>query len=168
MPRAVSVLLPRQLLPAVHQAMTSWLRAACRYVFSDARTEMGAAADPQGAPAAGRGVASERVVTNAEILRAVQALAAELGTLTWKVDQLMSQSDEIAADVTAIEGDVARINAGVASALALITTLEAQAAAGQPVNPAVLASLKQAVADVGTAASGVAGIAPAAPPPPGA
>lgn len=94
-------------------------------------------------------------ITNAQILQSVQLLHR-------KVDILMSQSDEVLQDATDIETGVAKINAGVQSALALITDLEAQVAAGQPVTPEALAALKQAVADVGTAGDSVAALAPPA------
>jgi hypothetical protein len=95
------------------------------------------------------------MITNAKILQSLQQLHL-------KVDILMSQSDEVLQDVADIETGVAKINAGVQSALALITDLEAQVAAGQPVSAEALAALKQAVADVGTAADATAAIAPPA------
>jgi septal ring factor EnvC (AmiA/AmiB activator) len=75
-----------------------------------------------------------------------------------KVTALSEQSAEIQQDVTDIEAAVAKINDGVARATALIQQLEA--GQGQPIDPAVLASLKQAVADVSSAAAPVAGLAP--------
>jgi predicted nucleic acid-binding Zn-ribbon protein len=93
-------------------------------------------------------------VTNEALLRSLQLLHR-------KVDILMSQSDEISAEVTDLEATATAISNGVTAALAHITDLEAQVAAGQPVDPAVLASLKQAVTDIGTAAQGVGGLATA-------
>jgi uncharacterized protein YoxC len=90
------------------------------------------------------------------------AIQRSLQILNQKVDVIMSQSDEVLQDVADIETGVAKINTGVQSALALITDLEAQVAAGQPVTPEALAALKQAVTDVGTAADATAAIAPPA------
>lgn len=79
-----------------------------------------------------------------------------------QVDHLSEQSAEIQADVTSIEATVGQINDGVTRANALIAQLETNA--GQPVDPQVLADLKQAVADIGTAGSAVAALAPPAAP----
>jgi predicted nucleic acid-binding Zn-ribbon protein len=88
------------------------------------------------------------LVTNRQLLQAIQILAS-------KVDILMSQQDEIGADVQAIEGAVAQLNAAASA-------IEAEIAALQQANPALdLSGLQQAVADLGTAASAVAAIPPA-------
>lgn len=79
-----------------------------------------------------------------------------------QVDHLTDQSAEIQGDVTAIETSVGQINDGVTAATALIVKLEGQVASGQPVDPATLASLKQAVADIGTAGAAVTALAPPA------
>ena len=91
----------------------------------------------------------------------LDTLLRSLQRLHQKVDILMSTSDEISADVTELEAKAAAISDGVTAALAHIADLEAQVAAGQPVDPAVLASLKQAVSDIGTAAQGVGGLSTA-------
>ena len=91
---------------------------------------------------------------------AIADIQRTIHTIDAKVDQLMSQSDEISADVAAIETVVGQINDGVSRATALIQQLEASQ--GQPVDPAVLASLKQAVADISTAGQSVSTLAPPA------
>jgi hypothetical protein len=78
-----------------------------------------------------------------------------------RVNDLSEQDAEIQQDVADLETQVGKINDGVTAALALIKQLEGQVAAGQPVDPSVLASLKQAVADIGTAGQGVGGLATA-------
>jgi methyl-accepting chemotaxis protein len=82
-------------------------------------------------------------------------------TILKKVNHLSDQSAEIQQDVDQLQATATAISDGVTAALAHITDLEGQVAAGQPVDPAVLASLKQAVTDIGSAAQGVGGLATA-------
>jgi hypothetical protein len=95
------------------------------------------------------------MISNSAILRSLQELHQ-------KVDVLLSQSDDIEQAATDLEATVAVISTGVQSALAIITALEAQVAAGQPVTAQSLADLKQAVTDVGTAGQSVTALAPPA------
>jgi peptidoglycan hydrolase CwlO-like protein len=96
--------------------------------------------------------------TIATILRLVQAI-------NEKVDDLMSQSDEILADAQNLESLATQINAGVTAANAKITDLENQVASGQPITQSDLDALRQAMTDVGNAANSVTAIAPPATPP---
>ena len=81
-------------------------------------------------------------------------------TLGKDLEIIMSQQDEINADVTALTGVVTTLQTADTNIAAEIAALEAQVAAGQPVD---LSGLKSAVAGVSDAANALAAIAPAAP-----
>jgi predicted nucleic acid-binding Zn-ribbon protein len=86
-------------------------------------------------------------VTNRQILTRINDLHA-------KVDILMSQQDEVAADVAAVEADVTKLNAAA-------DAIKAEIAALQQQNPGLdLSGLQAAVADLDAATSGVAAIPP--------
>lgn len=88
-------------------------------------------------------------VTNAQILRSLQELHA-------KVDVLMSQQDDLTADVTTIE-------AGVAALGTAATAITAEIAALKAANPALdLSGLDKAAADITAAVSTVSALAPPA------
>ncbi len=78
-----------------------------------------------------------------------------------RVNDLSDQNAELSQDVAGLQATATAIGDGVTAALAHIADLEQQVASGQPVDPAVLASLKQAVTDIGSAAQGVGGLATA-------
>ena len=78
-----------------------------------------------------------------------------------RVNDLTDQNAELSQDVAELQATATAINDGVTAALAHITDLENQVASGQPVDPAVLASLRAAVEGVGTAAQGVGGLSTA-------
>ena len=87
-----------------------------------------------------------------------QILAA-INVANKKLDVIMSQSDDLAADVQAISQAVTDL--GTAA-----TAIEAEIAALKAANPALnLAPLDAAVGSLKTAVSGVAAIAPPAAPP---
>jgi hypothetical protein len=89
------------------------------------------------------------IVTNAQLLRSLQELHA-------KADILMTQQDDINADVTTIE-------AGVAALGTAATAIQAEIAALQAANPALdLTALNQAAADLTGAVSSVTALAPPA------
>ena len=86
-------------------------------------------------------------ITNLQILRSLQELHA-------KVDVIMSQQDDINADVTTIEQGVA--NLGTAA-----TAIQAEIDALKAANPSLdLSGLDQAAADLTGAVSAVSAIAP--------
>lgn len=88
-------------------------------------------------------------ISNLQILRSLQELHA-------KVDVIMSQQDDINADVTTIEQGVS--NLGTAA-----TAIQAEIAALQAANPSLdLTALNQAAADLTGAVSAVSAIAPPA------
>jgi prefoldin subunit 5 len=81
-----------------------------------------------------------------------------LNTINRKLDVLMSQQDDITADVQAVQQAVDDL--GTAA-----TAIEAEIAALKGANPALdLTGLDSAVASLKTAVSGVAAIAPPATP----
>lgn len=88
-------------------------------------------------------------ITNLQILRSLQELHA-------KVDVIMTQQDDINADVTTIEQGVA--NLGTAA-----TAIQAEIAALKAANPGLdLTALDQAAADLTGAVTAVSAIAPPA------
>jgi len=88
-------------------------------------------------------------VTLAQILRSLQELHA-------KVDIIMTQQDDINADVTTIEAGVATLGTAQAAILAEIATLKAA-------NPQLdLTALDKAAADMTNAVTSVAAIPPPA------
>jgi hypothetical protein len=81
-------------------------------------------------------------------------LQQQLRTLTAKVDQLMSQQDNIAADITTIEAGVAAIQASDTALASAQQALAAEIASLKAANPALdLTGLDKAAADVTAAAS---------------
>jgi hypothetical protein len=78
-----------------------------------------------------------------------------------RVNDLSDQNAELSQDVADLQATATAIGDGVTAALAHIADLETQVANGQPVDPAVLASLREAVTGIGTAAQGVGGLATA-------
>jgi hypothetical protein len=89
------------------------------------------------------------VVTNLQILQSLQALHV-------KVDLLMSEQDQVAADVTTIEEGVA--NLGIAA-----TAIAAEIAALKAANPSLdLSGLDKAAADLTGAVTSVSALAPPA------
>jgi len=90
------------------------------------------------------------MITNAALLRSLQALHL-------KVDILMSQQDEVNADVTTIEAGIEALNAAA-------TNIAAEIAALQAANPALDLSALDAHAAALTAAVGsITALAPPAP-----
>jgi hypothetical protein len=87
----------------------------------------------------------------------LEAIYHQQVTLLRRLIRLSEQSSEIQQDITDLETHVSTIQGGVQTAVTLIQQLEANQ--GQPVDPAILAQLKQAVSDVGGAAQAVAGLA---------
>jgi len=86
-------------------------------------------------------------------------ILAQLNTINLKLDVLMSQQDDITADVTTIEAGVA--NLGTAAA-----AITAEIAALKVANPALdLTGLDKAAADLTGAVTTVAALAPPAAPP---
>lgn len=77
----------------------------------------------------------------------------QLSIINEKLDVIMSQQDEVAADVTTIEAGVA--NLGTAA-----TAIQAEIAALKAANPALdLTALDKAAADLTGAVSGISAIA---------
>jgi hypothetical protein len=85
-----------------------------------------------------------------------------LADINTKLEKIMTDQDTANQIASQLEADVAAINSNVALALTEIADLEAKVAAGQPVDFTVL---RQAVSDIDSSASGVAGVATAAAPP---
>jgi predicted nucleic acid-binding Zn-ribbon protein len=89
------------------------------------------------------------MITNLQLLQSLQALHA-------KVDILMSEQDQINADVTTIEEGVANLGTAAAAIQAEIDALKAA-------NPSLdLSALDKAAADLTGAVTTVAAIAPPA------
>lgn len=88
----------------------------------------------------------------------IRKVLAQLQVINEKLDVLMSQQDDINADVTAIEAGVAGLGTAAAAIQAEIDALKAA-------NPALdLSGLDKAAADLNGAVSGITAIA--APPAP--
>ena len=103
------------------------------------------------------------ITTNGQILAAVNAANKKLDTALSQIGTIMSQQDDITADVQVISQAVTDL--GTAA-----TAIEAEIASLKTTNPALdLAPLDAAVGSLKTAVSGVTAIAPppaAAPAPP--
>lgn len=92
------------------------------------------------------------MVTSAQILHSLQLLHQ-------KVDILMSQSDDLAADVTTIEDGVAALSTAATNLSAAEQAILDKIAALQAANPALdLTALNQAAADLTGAVSSVSGV----------
>jgi hypothetical protein len=102
------------------------------------------------------------IVTNRQLQQAIQLIAS-------KVDILMSQSDQVAADVATIEQGVAALSANDATMASAVTAIQAEIDALKNANPQLdLSALDQAAADVKAAAdansAAVASVSALAPP----
>jgi hypothetical protein len=93
-------------------------------------------------------------ITNLQLLRSQQELHA-------KVDILLSQSDDLTADVTGLQADLATISASFAAELAAVA---AAVAAGQPVDLTGLDAVKAQFDALATSTTPAAPAVPAAPP----
>ena len=101
------------------------------------------------------------ITTNGQILAAVSAVSKKLDTALSQIGTIMSQQDDLTADVQVVNQAVTDL--GTAA-----TLIEAEIAALKTANPALdLTGLDSAVGSLKTAVSGVTAIAPPATPPAG-
>ncbi len=103
-------------------------------------------------------------IASQETLLAVQQALADL---ILKVEALMTEDQTVAAAAARLEADATTENATLTALQGLITALQAQVAAGQPVSDATNAALAAAVAHVDTVtATGTADVTADTPPAP--
>ncbi|HEY2638948.1 MAG TPA: GH25 family lysozyme [Streptosporangiaceae bacterium] len=143
---------PHQPIPWILWSFWSWgaRDGSTPTIFNGTAVQLASWLDSFSAPQAEEPVVdskSRAIVSNAQLLQQLQIL-------NKKADVLMSQQDEINADVQSIEAGVAALGTAEAA-------IQAEIASLKTANPALdLSGLDKAAADLTTAVAGVSAIAP--------